>query len=63
MPAPALLRVSEVADRLDCSRQHVYDLIAAGHLAAVNIGINRSQVRIYEDELAAYIKSRSRRAS
>jgi len=62
MPAPSLLRVSEVATRLACSRQHVYDLIADGVLAAVDIGMGRAQTRVREDELAAYIDRRTRRA-
>lgn len=62
MAAPALLRVTEVAERLSCGRTHVYELIAAGKLAAVNIGIGRSQTRIREDDLEAYIEARTRRA-
>lgn len=63
MSAPALLRVSEVAARMQCSRQHVYDLIAAGQLAAIDIGMGRAQTRVREDELEAYIAARTRRAA
>jgi excisionase family DNA binding protein len=62
-PAPALLRVAEAAERLGCSRWHIYDLIAKGQLAAVDIGIGRAQTRVREDELTAYIEARTRRAA
>jgi excisionase family DNA binding protein len=59
-----MLRVSQVATMLDCSRQHVYDLIAAGDLAAVNIALSgtRAQTRIHLDEIERYIKANTRRA-
>ncbi len=47
-PEP-LLRVSEVARRLDCSRQHIYDLINSGSLEAYSIsapGKRRRLVRV-----------------
>lgn len=57
MAAPRLFRIPEAAEALGCSRKHVYDLIAAGKLAVVNIGIGRSQSRVAETELARYIKA------
>lgn len=53
--APRLFRIPEAAELLSCSTDHVYDLIAAGRLSAVDIGIGRSQSRITETELARYI--------
>lgn len=55
--ATQLLRIPEVAQALGCSRKHVYDLIAAGRLTAVNVGIGRSQSRISEAELARYVRA------
>lgn len=52
MTAPRLLRIPEAADRLACSRGHVYNLIADGLLASVSVG---SLTRIREDDLARYI--------
>ena len=60
-----LLTIRTAADRLDCSENHIYRLIASGVLEAVDIsqpGAKRSKTRVRSDELAAYIDSRSRRA-
>ena len=57
MAAPRLFRIPEAAEQLGCSKDHVYDLIAAGRLSVVNIGIGRSQSRITDTELARYIKA------
>lgn len=55
-----LLPVSEVAATLGCSRGHVYNLIAANALTAVNIGAGKSsKARIREDELDAFIERRT----
>jgi excisionase family DNA binding protein len=56
--------VTETAKILDCSDMHVYRLIAAGELAAVDIatpGARRSKTRIRSDDLAAYIERQTRR--
>lgn len=58
---PHLLSVTEAARHLSCSRGHVYNLIAAGELRAVNIGTSgRSKTRIYDSDLIAYITRRTR---
>lgn len=60
--ASALLSIPEVAARLRCSRGHVYNLIAAGALRAVDITVrpkSRSKTRVLETDLDAYIKSRT----
>jgi len=59
-----LLSVAEAAVYLSCSRQHLYDLIAAGKLRAIDIGIGRSQTRVRRAELEAFItKATSRRST
>lgn len=48
--------IQDAAARLGCSRTHVYALIAAGELRAVNIALTgRSKTRVRSDDLAAYI--------
>ena len=51
--------------QLGCSENHVYRLIAAGVLPAVDIavpGARRSKTRIRDDALRAYIDTRTRQA-
>ncbi len=49
-----LLRVSTIAKRLDCSREHIYHLIRTGELRAQWIG--RRSVRVKEQDLFSYLK-------
>lgn len=59
-PAPRLFRIPEVAEHLACSRTHVYELLAAGLIRSVDIAVGpRSQVRIREDDLAAYVAQKT----
>jgi excisionase family DNA binding protein len=57
-----LLSMQAVAERLSCSRTHVYDLIAAGHLRPVEISANgkRPKTRVREDDLEQYIEKQTR---
>lgn len=57
-----LLSPANVAQRLDCSRTHVYGLIAAGRLRAVEIKATgtRAKTRIREDDLEAFIDANTR---
>ena len=56
--------ISETAELLGgCSEMHVYRLIAAGELRAVDIatpGAGRSKTRVRSDDLAAYIDRKTR---
>ncbi len=55
--------VTETAGILNCSEMHVYRLIAAGELAAVDIatpGAGRSKTRVRSDDLAGYIERKTR---
>lgn len=58
----SLLSPARVAQRLDCSRPHVYGLIAAGRLRAVEIKATgtRAKTRIREDDLEAFIDANTR---
>lgn len=59
-----LLSLPRAAERLDCSRGHIYRLIAAGKLRAVDIRANgkRSKTRVYAEDLDAYIAQHTRTA-
>jgi excisionase family DNA binding protein len=63
--AMSLLTIAEAGAALGCSPMHVYRLIAAGELSAVDIaqpGARRSKTRVRSDEVSAYIEARTRRA-
>lgn len=60
-----LLSVTHVAQVLDCSRGHVYGLIAAGKLRAVEIKATgtRAKTRIPAEDLQAFIDAHTRTIS
>lgn len=57
-----LLSIPNAADRLDCSRAHIYRLIAAGELRSVEIKATgkRPKSRIREEDLEVFIESHTR---
>ena len=57
-----LLSVTAAAEQLDCSRGHIYGLIAAGHLKAVEIKAKgtRSKTRVLSSEIEAFIEAHTR---
>jgi excisionase family DNA binding protein len=64
--AVQLLTPSEAGERISASEMHVYRLIAAGELRAVDIsqpGAGRSKTRIRTDDLAEYIDAKTRRTA
>lgn len=51
-----LLTVQEVADLLNCKRDHVRALIADGKIEAFNIGLGKTkQWRIYESAVQSFL--------
>lgn len=52
----SLLKVSEVARRLNCSPSLVYDHIASGRMRCHRIGKGHGGVRISEEQLAEFLK-------
>lgn len=55
-PVDRPLRVTEVAERLAVSRQHVRDLIKSGALRAIRLSGNpRSEYRVPESALAEFL--------
>lgn len=59
--AEVMYPVAKVAELWDVSRQHIYDLIAAGKLRAVQLGEGRPKTRIPESAITAYVKRGERR--
>lgn len=62
--ATRLLSVTSAAEQLDCSRGHVYGLIAAGKLHAVEIAAKgaRSKTRVLASEVEEFIDANTRSA-
>ncbi len=54
-----LYSVATVAERMEMSRDWVYDQIKKGALAVVELGSSRPKQRIRADVLQAFIDSRS----
>lgn len=54
-----LLWVASVAEQFDCSRHHVYRLIAAGKLGAVELKVSgaRPKTRVFPEDLDAFIEA------
>lgn len=50
-----LLSVPDAAERIRCSRGHIYNLIAIGKLDRHNIAIKGSKVRVSEESVERYI--------
>jgi excisionase family DNA binding protein len=51
---PRLLRIPEVAERLDVTEARAYELARTGALPAVRIG---RQIRVHPDQLAEWIQA------
>jgi len=59
-PGRKMLYVSEVAQRLEVTDQHVLDLIDEGQIGAVNIGGGQRKFwRVPATEFEKFLKSRS----
>ncbi|MBF0397974.1 MAG: helix-turn-helix domain-containing protein [Desulfobacterales bacterium] len=52
-----LLRIDQVAARLNCSRSWIYSLINDGKLSALKLGVKKG-LRIAEESLDSFIKQR-----
>jgi excisionase family DNA binding protein len=60
-----LLTIPQTSARLNASDNHVYRLISAGELRAVDIAQpgSPSKTRVRSDDLAAYIEQKTRQAA
>lgn len=59
-----LYTIPDAAEHLGCSQMHVYRLIAAGELRAVDTsvpGTKRAKSRVRADDLAEYIERKTGR--
>jgi excisionase family DNA binding protein len=52
-----MLRLSQVAERLNCSVANCYSLIAANKLPAVSVGAGGKGLRVTEEDLQAFIEA------
>lgn len=56
-----LLTLEEAADRIGCSRTHIYDLIAAGKLRRFHIsaktGARKPKTRVADVDVDAFIQA------
>jgi excisionase family DNA binding protein len=50
-----MLRLSQVAERLNCSLSNVYALVEQGKLHAVSVGANGKGYRVSETELELFL--------
>lgn len=59
-----LLSVASVAEQLDCSRGHVYGLISAGKLRAVETKAKgaKSKTRVRAEDVEKFIEANTRLA-
>lgn len=55
-----MLRLREVAERLNCSLSNVYALIEQGRLATVSVGAGGKGYRVAEAELQRFLAERRR---
>ncbi len=53
-----MLKLSDVAVRLNCSVQNVYSLVETGKLASFRIGATGKGYRVSEDQLRAFLEAR-----
>lgn len=64
MTTTRLLSITSAAEQLDCSRGHIYGLIAEGRLKAVEIRAKgvRSKTRVLASEIEDFIAANTRQA-
>jgi excisionase family DNA binding protein len=53
-----MLRLSQVAERLNCSLANVYALKDAGHLICIATGANGKGLRVSEEEINRFLQER-----
>src|SRR5437899_1817785 len=56
--AMALLKVQDVAQRLNCSKSQVYELISSGILRHYRIGKGQGGIRVSDEQIQEFLKER-----
>lgn len=51
-----LISVPKAAEMIDCSRGHVYNLLAAGKLRRHDIALKGTKIRLSEEDVERYIR-------
>lgn len=54
----SLLKITEVAKRLNCSLSNAYALVAAGELEAYRVGKGKGGLRFDERQIQAFLEKR-----
>lgn len=64
LSGPRVLSIKHAADYLDCTEDHVRNLIARGYLKAVDIGLGevKRMLRVSTEELDRYLELKGRAA-
>ena len=51
-----LLSMAQAAERIGCSRGHIYNLVAAGKLKRYDIGLKGTKTRVSDEDIDRYIE-------
>lgn len=53
-----LLKVADVAERLNCSVSNVYAVVASGELRAFRVGKGKAGLRFSDEQITAFLHGR-----
>lgn len=56
-----LLKVADIAERLNCSISNVYSIVASGELRAYRVGRGNSGLRFSEEQIQEFLRRRETR--
>lgn len=56
-----MLKLKDVAKRLNCSLANVYALVESGELSSIPIGANGKGLRVSEEQLKTFLDLRERK--
>lgn len=56
-----MLKLRQVAQRLNCSLSNVYALVESGELAHTLVGANGKGIRVSDDQLKAFLAEREKK--
>ena len=58
-----MMKVADIAKRLNCAPSTVYELVESGQLPAYRIGLRRGGIRVTEEQLQEYLQACESRAA